>query len=189
MTTFTVYTSSSDAIDARYPAAAAAFGRRIGERGDALVYGGTDVGVMGVLAQAVRDAGGRVTGVVPRMMEERGIADEACDELLVTEGMSDRKQQMIARADAFVALPGGFGTLEELLEVLTLKQLGYHDKPIVLLDLDGFFGPLLAFFERLYATSFASPVYRQLYAVAPDVTGIFDHVDAYTPAGLPAKWA
>ncbi|GGI07778.1 TIGR00730 family Rossman fold protein [Egicoccus halophilus] len=189
MTTFTVYTSSSDAIDPRYPAAARAFGRRLGERGDALVYGGTDVGVMGVLAAAVREAGGHVTGVLPRRMYERGIGDEACDELLVTDGMSERKQQMIARADAFVALPGGFGTLEELLEVLTLKQLGYHDRPIVLLNLDGFYDPLLAFFEELFATSFAAEAYRALYAVAAAVDEVFAHVDGYRPGAVPEKWA
>jgi uncharacterized protein (TIGR00730 family) len=187
MTAFAVYTSSSDAIDPRYPAFARAFGRRLGERGDALVYGGTDVGVMGVLAAAVREAGGHVTGVLPRLMVAHGIADEACDELVVTEDMSARKQQMIARADAFVALPGGFGTLEELLEVLTLKQLGYHDKPIVLCNVDGFYDPLLAFFDALYATNFAAMVYRRLYHVAADVDEVLAHVDAYDPPRLPAK--
>ncbi|MBS3941288.1 MAG: TIGR00730 family Rossman fold protein [Actinobacteria bacterium] len=189
MTAFTVYTSSSDAIDPRYAEVAAEFGRRIGERGDALVYGGTNVGVMGVLAQAVRDAGGHVSGVLPKLMYDRGIADEACDDLVVTNGMNDRKQQMIARGDAFVALPGGFGTLEELLEVLTLKQLGYHRKPIVLVNLDGFYDALLVFFDQLYATSFAAPIYRELCHVAPDIDALFDHVDDYTPPDLPAKWA
>lgn len=189
MTTFTVYTSSSDAIDPRYPKAAAEFGRRIGERGDALVYGGTNVGVMGVLAEAVRAAGGHVAGVIPKLMFDRGIADEACDDLVVTNGMSDRKQQMIGRADAFVALPGGFGTLEELLEVLTLKQLGYHRKPIVLFNLDGFYDPLLAFFGELYDTRFAAPIYGELYHVAADLDDLFDHVDTYVPPDLPAKWA
>ncbi|HSK24742.1 MAG TPA: TIGR00730 family Rossman fold protein [Egicoccus sp.] len=189
MTTFTVYTSSSDAIDPRYGRAATEFGRRIGERGDALVYGGTNVGVMGVLAQAVRDAGGHVSGVIPKLMYDRGIADEACDDLVVTNGMNDRKEQMIARGDAFVALPGGFGTLEELLEVLTLKQLGYHRKPIVLFNLDGFYDPLLAFFGELYDTRFAAAIYAELYHVATDLDGLFDHVDGYVPPHLPAKWA
>ena len=189
MTAFTVYTSSSDAIDPRYPRTAAEFGRRIGARGDTLVYGGTNVGVMGVLAEAVRTAGGAVTGVLPQMMYDRGIADESCDPLLVTQDMSGRKQEMIARADAFVALPGGFGTLEELLEVLTLKQLGYHDKPIVLLNLDGFYDPLLAFFEELYATAFAAPIYRELYHVAADLDALFAHVDRYVAPAVPDKWA
>lgn len=104
-----VYTSSSDAVHGRFVEVAHEFGTCIGAGGDQLVYGGTAIGVMGVLADAVRAAGGRVTGVIPRLMVERGLADEACDELLVTDGMGARKQAMIERADAFVALPGGFG--------------------------------------------------------------------------------
>jgi cytokinin riboside 5'-monophosphate phosphoribohydrolase len=185
---FTVYTSSSDGIDEHYRAAARAFGYRIGERGDALVYGGTDVGLMGVLSEAVREAGGHVTGILPQLMADRGLADTDCDELIVTDGMGDRKRAMMERADAFVALPGGFGTLEELLEVLTLKQLGYHDRPIVMLDVDGFWQPLLAAFAQLFDLRFAKPEYAQLYHVAPDLDALFGHVDTYDPADLPTKW-
>lgn len=185
---FTVYTSSSDAVDDRYRAAARAFGYRVGERGDALVYGGTDVGLMGVLALATREAGGHVTGVLPQLMAERGLADRDCDELLITDGMGDRKRALYERADVFVALPGGFGTIEELLEVLTLKQLGYHDKPIVLLDVDGFWGPLLAAFEQLFELRFAKPAYAELWHRAEDLDDLFAYVDAYEPADLPTKW-
>lgn len=185
---FTAYTSSSDAVDQRYRAAARAVGYRIGERGDALVYGGTDVGLMGVLAAATREAGGHVTGVLPQLMAERGLADHACDELLVTDGMGDRKRAMYERADAFLALPGGLGTMEELLEVLTLKQLGYHDKPIVLVDVDGFWQPLLEVFAHLFERGFAKPEYAALWHVAGTVEELFAHVDGYEPTGLPAKW-
>jgi cytokinin riboside 5'-monophosphate phosphoribohydrolase len=185
---FAVYTSSSDGIDDHYRSAARAFGYRVGERGDALIYGGTDVGLMGVLSAAVREAGGHVTGVLPQLMADRGLADTDCDELIVTDGMADRKRAMIERAEAFVALPGGFGTLEELLEVLTLKQLGYHDKPIVLLDVDGFWQPLLSAFEQLFELRFAKPEYRRLYHVAADLDELFDHVDTYDPGDLPTKW-
>ncbi len=184
----TIYTSSSDAVAERYREAARAVARRLADRGDELIYGGTAVGVMGVLADATRGAGGRVTGVVPQLMVDRGLADGACDDLVVTDGMSGRKQEMITRADAFVALPGGFGTLEELFEVLTLKQLGYHDKPIVLLDLDGFYQPLLAVFEELFATGFAKPEYAQLYRVAPDVDALIAALDAPPAPPLPTKW-
>ncbi len=184
----TIYTSSSDAVDERYRVAARSVAQWIGERGDELVYGGTAVGVMGVLATSVRDAGGRVTGVLPRLMADRGLADEGCHELVVTEDMAERKQVMIERADAFVALPGGFGTLEELFEVLTLKQLGYHDKPIVLLDVDGFFAPLLTMFEHLYEQQFARPEYAGLYHVASDAASLFGYLDTYDPAELPPKW-
>lgn len=185
---FTVYTSSSDAVDDRYRAVARAFGYRIGERGDALVYGGTQVGLMGVLAAATREAGGHVTGVLPQLMADRGLADTDCDELIVTDGMADRKRAMIERADAFVALPGGFGTLEELLEVLTLRQLGYHRKPIVLLDVDGFFTPLLACFEHLFALGFAKREYAELWFRAGDLDALFAHVDADQQPDLPTKW-
>jgi cytokinin riboside 5'-monophosphate phosphoribohydrolase len=185
---FTVYTSSSDAVDGHYAQAAREVGGRIAERGDELVYGGTAIGMMRELSDAVRGAGGTVTGVLPRLMEERGLADQACDDLVVTDGMAGRKQVMIERADAFVALPGGFGTLEELFEVLTLKQLGYHDKPIVLLNVEGFYDPLLELFDHLYQLRFAKPEYAQLYHFAPDVDDLFAHVDRYEPADLPVKW-
>jgi cytokinin riboside 5'-monophosphate phosphoribohydrolase len=185
---FTVYTSSSDAVDERYRSVARAFGYRIGERGDALVYGGTEVGLMGILAAATREAGGHVTGVLPQLMADRGLADNDCDELIVTDGMGDRKRALFERADAFVALPGGFGTLEELLEILTLKQLGYHRKPIVLLDVDRFWQPLLTTFEHLFALGFAKREYAALWHVTPDLDGLFAHVDAYQPGDLPTKW-
>jgi cytokinin riboside 5'-monophosphate phosphoribohydrolase len=185
---FTVYTSSSDAVDPRYAEVVADVGRRIAKRGDELVYGGTALGLMGVLAEAVRSGGGRVTGVLPQLMADQGYADEACDDLVVTADMGDRKRVMIEKADAFVALPGGFGTLEELLEVLTLKQLGYHSAPIVLLQVDGFWDRLLAFFDQLYADRFAKPVYAQLYHVAASVDDLFHHVDTYEVPLLPTKW-
>jgi cytokinin riboside 5'-monophosphate phosphoribohydrolase len=173
----TTYTSSSDAVDERYRSAVAAYGRRLAERGDELVYGGTAMGLMGTLADSVRGAGGRVVGVLPRLMADRGLADRRCDELVVTDGMSGRKQVMIERADAFVALPGGFGTLEELLEVLTLRQLGYHDEPVVLYDVDGFYRPLLATFEHLFAQGFARRETAELYVVAGDLEEVFAHLD------------
>jgi uncharacterized protein (TIGR00730 family) len=182
------YTSSSDGLDELWTDLARGFGSALAARGHELVYGGTAVGLMGVLSTSVRAGGGRVTGVLPRLMAERGIGDEACDELVVTDGMSGRKQVMIERADAFVALPGGFGTLEELLEVLTLKQLGYHDRPIVLLDAEGFWQPLLATFEGFFARGFASRTYAALYHVATDPQGALDHLEGYTPPELPVKW-
>jgi uncharacterized protein (TIGR00730 family) len=125
---------------------------------------------------------------VPQLMVDRGVSDPDCDELVITESMSDRKREMIARADAFVALPGGFGTLEELLEVLTLKQLGYHRKPIVLHQVDGFWDGLLAFFDELYAGAFARPDYRRLYHVTADVDELLELVVRPPESDLPTKW-
>jgi cytokinin riboside 5'-monophosphate phosphoribohydrolase len=184
----TTYCSSSEALDDRYGEVAHRYGTALGEGGHELVYGGTSTGSMGVVARAVREAGGRVTGVIPELMVERGIADPACDELVVTPTMSGRKHEMIARADAFVALPGGFGTLEELLEVLTLKQLGYHRRPIVLLQVDGFWDGLLAFFEELFAGRFAKPDYRRLYAVTDDVDELLVLAALPPESDLPTKW-
>lgn len=184
----TVYTSSSDAVEERYRRAARELGSGLAGRGDELIYGGTAIGVMGVLAEAMRSAGGHVTGVLPKLMADRGLADEACDELIVTADMAGRKQEMISRADAFVALPGGFGTLEELFEVLTLKQLGYHSNPIVLLDLGGFYQPLLGMFEELFEHGFAKRDYERLYRIAADVDELLDLIDLPEDEHLPTKW-
>ena len=184
----TVFASSASAVDERYRAAVASFGARLAARGDELVYGGTDVGLMHVLADSVRRGGGKVTGVLPQLLVERGLADEDCDELVVTDGMSGRKQVMIARAQAFVALPGGFGTLEELLEVLTLKQLGEHHRPVVLFDVEGFYQPLLATFQHLFDQRFAKPEYAALYRVAREVDEVFAHLDSPDEVELPTKW-
>jgi cytokinin riboside 5'-monophosphate phosphoribohydrolase len=184
----TTYTSSSEAVDGRYLQVARAYGTALGRGGHELVYGGTAVGAMGVMAAAAREAGGRVTGVLPQLMVDRGLMDDGCDEVVVTDGMSGRKQVMIERADAFVALPGGFGTLEELLEVLTLKQLGYHHRPIVLLQVDGFWDRLLAFFEQLYDAAFAKPVYRRLYHVTEDLDDLLAVAARPPDEDLPTKW-
>ncbi len=183
----TCYTSSSGDVEPRFRDAVHAFGTELGQRGDELVYGGTAVGLMGVLADAVRAAGGRVTGVLPILMRERGLADTACDDLVVTDGMAGRKQVMIERADAFVVLPGGFGTLEEFFEVLTLKQLGYHDRAIVLLDIDGFWQPLVSLFDHLYGLRFAKPAYRALSHMAADCDELFAYLETYDPSELPTK--
>ena len=181
------YTSSSDAVDERYRAAARAYGTALAEARIGLVYGGTALGLMGDIADAVRAAGGEVTGVLPQLMADRGLADEACDELVVTATMAERKREMVARADAFVALPGGFGTLEELFEVLTLKQLGYHRAPIVLFDVDGFWDGLLTFFDQLYAEAFAAEVYRGLYHVTADLDDLLGTVTRPSSEQLPTK--
>ena len=128
-----------------------------------LVWGGATVGLMGEVARAARAAGGRTIGVIPESLRAVEIADHAADELVVTADMLTRKRELAARADAFVALPGGFGTLEELLEQLTGRLLGFHDKPIVLVDVGGFWQPLLELFEHLYRERFARPESRGAY--------------------------
>lgn len=182
-----VYCSSSSAVDREHVELARSFGAALGARGDVLVWGGASVGLMGEVARAARAAGGHTIGVIPESLRAVEIADTAADELVVTPDMLTRKAEMARRADAFVALPGGFGTLEELLEQLTARLLGFHDKPIVLADVDGFWQPLLALFEHLYEQRFARPESRQAYSVALDVAGILGAID-HPPVGLPGKW-
>jgi cytokinin riboside 5'-monophosphate phosphoribohydrolase len=184
----TTYTSSAPNVDARYHDVARAYAQRLAGRGDTLVYGGTSGGTMGTLAATVRDTGGHVTGIVPRFMHDRGLSHPACHELVVVDGMSDRKREMIGRADAFVALPGGFGTLEELLEVLTLKMLGQHDRAIVVVSLDGYWEPLFAMFERMAEQGFAFGDYRDLAHVTDDLDDLFHHLDTYAPDDVPTRF-
>lgn len=172
-----VFCSSSSKVDGVYVELARDLGARLGRRGDTLVYGGTDTGLMGVLASAARDHGAHVIGVIPQRMVEHGIADERCDELVVTPDMRQRKTIMEQRADAFIALPGGFGTLEEFAEILALGVLDYHAKPLVLLNAGGFYDGLLAFFEQLYAGGFARSRYRGLYDVVPDAVSALARID------------
>ncbi len=169
-----VFCGSRPGASTAFADAAAELGRGIARAGFGLVYGGGDVGLMGILAGAALDAGGVVHGIIPRRLLDREVAKEGITELTVTATMFERKERMIAASDGFIVLPGGFGTLDELLEVLTLRQLGYHDKPIVLLEVDGFWRPCLAFFERIVATGFAEPSAERLFAVAVDVPTALD---------------
>jgi uncharacterized protein (TIGR00730 family) len=140
-----VYCGSRPGVDPQHAAAAQALGQWIGSRGGQLVYGGGRNGLMGIAALATRNSGGRVVGVIPSSLVEREWANHDCDELLVVETMHERKRIMAERSDAFMALPGGIGTFEEFFEVWTWRQLGYHDKPVGLLNLGGYYDAMLTF--------------------------------------------
>ena len=161
-----VFCGSGDGNDAAFAAAAEATGRAIGSRGWTLVYGGGSAGLMGRVARATQDAGGSVVGVIPRSMMKKEVAFEQAEELLVVNTMRERKQLMDDRADAFVVLPGGFGTLEELAEVVTHRFLNFHAKPVVIVDAAGFWAPLRELFEHFIAAGFAGPAYRDAYRFA-----------------------
>jgi len=177
-----VYCSSSDDIADIYPPVAARLGRELVRRDHTLIYGGGAVGLMGTLAEAVHDAGGTVTGVIPSKLQAReGIAYEA-DELIVTDSMRKRKRIMYQKADAFVVLPGGYGTLEEFMEVLTLKQLGYHDHPIAVLNVDGFFDTLLSFFGELREGRFARAAASELLSIVESADTALDRIERLTAA-------
>jgi cytokinin riboside 5'-monophosphate phosphoribohydrolase len=183
----TVFSSSSDAVDPAFFAVATELGRRIAERGDTLVYGGTTVGLMGALARGAFENGGKVIGVIPRYIAERGIDFSDC-ELHVTRDLRDRKAKMEELAEAFIILPGGFGTLEELLEILTLKQLHQHQKAIVILNTNGFYDPLNALFEHVFQQKFARATSRALYHFAENVDDALAYLDSYQPVDIPTKW-
>jgi uncharacterized protein (TIGR00730 family) len=187
--TICVFCSSSDAVDSIFFETATEMGALISQRNYDLVYGGAQIGLMGALARAAHQNGGKVIGVIPESLRRvQGIAYEAADELVVARDLRERKAVMEARSDAFVGLPGGFGTLEEILEILTLKQLALHAKPIVLVNTNGFYDPLIQLFERIYQERFAKPDYRQLYHIAPDAARVFPYLEAYRPLPLQSKW-
>lgn len=184
----TVFCGSSDIVDRKYFAAAEELGAKLARRGWRLIYGGGGVGLMGSLARAVLAHGGTVTGIIPKALLELGVGDTGLTELVVTDGLRDRKALMDERGDAFVALPGGLGTLEEVLEALTLKQLGYHRKPIAVLDLHGFFDPLWAQFQRGIDEGFIKPEFLDLWYPAPDIDALLRYLDDYEPHGYGLKW-
>jgi uncharacterized protein (TIGR00730 family) len=151
-----VYCGSREGAKPAYAEAARATGHWIGKHNGQLVYGGGKNGLMGIVAQATLEAGGRVVGIIPKALVEKEWANDNCTELHVVDTMHTRKQIMAERADAFLALPGGIGTLEELFEVWTWRQLGYHDKPVGLLNVDGYYDSLMAFLDQSAAQGFMS---------------------------------
>jgi uncharacterized protein (TIGR00730 family) len=163
-----VYCGSRPGLDPDHARVAADVGRWIGEQGGQLVYGGGNNGLMGVVATATLAAGGRVIGIIPRALVDQEWAKLDCTELHIVDSMHDRKRMMAERADAFLALPGGIGTLEELFEVWTWRQLGYHDKPVGVLDAGGYFQPLLGFLASSVAQGFMNPWQMGLVEVGTD---------------------
>jgi uncharacterized protein (TIGR00730 family) len=155
--TVCVYCGSGPGTNPRFVEAARAFGKILAESGIRLVYGGGSIGLMGAVATSVLDHGGTVTGIIPDFLTIRENALRRVQEMIVTPDMHERKRLMFERSDAFVALPGGIGTLEELVEQLTWQQLGRHAKPVLLADIDGFWEPLLTLLTHMRATQFIRP--------------------------------
>ncbi|HEY6135418.1 MAG TPA: TIGR00730 family Rossman fold protein [Rubrivivax sp.] len=183
--TLCVYCGSRHGARPEYTAIARAVGREIGLRGWQLVYGGGNVGLMGEVADAAMAHGARVIGVIPRSLMEREVGHRALSELHVVDTMHQRKQLMAERASAFVALPGGIGTLEELFEVWTWRQLGYHDQPIGLLNVAGYYDPLLDFMNRTVAEGFLSEAQRGAVLAGTDAVSLLDrlHIEAAAASG------
>ena len=181
-----VYCGSSVGSDPRYRAAAQELGEALAKAGIELIFGGGRVGLMGVMADAVLAAGGRVVGIIPDRLRSAELAHPFASELVIAASMHDRKRLMAERADAFAVLPGGIGTLDETFEILTWRQLGLHDKPIFLVDVAGYWRTLRELFDHLVSHGFISSVVPRLLAVVPDVAALMTAL-ATTPAGGSAR--
>lgn len=183
-----IFSSSSNAIASVYSEEAISLARQIGEKGHTLINGGANVGLMQKVLEAASAAGAKTIGVIPEKLTGYNLSSPYAAELIVSKDMMNRKAIMRDLADAFVALPGGFGTLEEILEVITLKQLDYHNKAIVFLNTNGFYDDLFRQFERSYAENFAKPAYRDLYYIARTSGEVMNHLASYIPPVPVNKW-
>lgn len=183
-----VFCASSDQIAPVYREAAANVGKAIGEGNDELIYGGTNVGLMYEVARATRLSGGAVTGIIPECIRQRGVMASDVDRLIIAPDMKERKQLLRDQGDAFIALPGGWGTLEEITEVITLKQLGLHDKPIVFLNIAGFYNSFFDFVREIEHQGFVSASYRDLYEVTDEVGKAMAYIRNYTPEKRKSKY-
>ena len=183
-----VYCASSRDIDEHYFTAADALGEQMANNKWTLVYGGGGTGLMGQVANSIQKHGGKTLGITPEVLKIDDLINTRDDEQIITHDMPTRKNKMIEVADAFIALPGGFGTLEELFEVMTLKQLGFHNKPIVIANFHGYYDQLLDFFEELYRQKFSKTIYRQLYYIASDAKTIVEYLNHYVPPDLDKHW-
>jgi uncharacterized protein (TIGR00730 family) len=175
-------------VDPVYFETARRLGRLLGERKNNLVYGGANIGPMLELANAAKEAGGRVVSVIPKIVEERGFVYGRSDEVVVTPTLQDRRITMIKGSDVFIALPGGFGTLEEVTENLTMRQLGVHKKPLVLVNTRGFWDGLASFVRQLRLEHFILPEHESLVHMAATPEEALAYLDQYVPGPLPDKW-
>ncbi|KAH1123111.1 hypothetical protein J1N35_006271 [Gossypium stocksii] len=176
-----VFCGSSSGKKASYQEAAVELGKELVERRIDLVYGGGSVGLMGLISQAVHDGGRHVLGVIPRTLMPREITGVTVGEVRAVSDMHQRKAEMARQADAFIALPGGYGTLEELLEVITWAQLGIHHKPVGLLNVDGFYNSLLCFIDKAVDEGFISPIARRIIVSAPSAKQLVRQLEEYVP--------
>ena len=183
-----VYCASSTGTEPALADSAVALGTLLARKGVELVYGGGSVGLMGLIADTALEAGGSVTGIIPTALMPREVAHQGLTRLIDVESMHARKARMIELSDGFIALPGGFGTLEELAEVLTWAQLGIHDKPVGLLNVNGFYDPLLEFFDRAVATGVLKPANRSLLLTAAEPEPLVEAMGRHRPEREP-KWA
>ena len=183
-----VFTGSQAGSRPAYAEQARRLGRLLGQRGIGLVYGGGSVGLMGVIADAALEAGAEVIGVIPEVLMIREVTHTGLTELRIVDTMHERKALMAELSDAFIAMPGGFGTLDELLEAITWAQLGLHRKPVGLLNVEGYYDPLLALIEHAIAEGFILPEYAQLLTVDSDPEELLEQLLRYEPPVIVPRW-
>ncbi|QOV12339.1 TIGR00730 family Rossman fold protein [Viridibacillus arvi] len=179
MKTLAVFCGSSNGASDIYVEVAKKLGKELAKRDITLVYGGASVGVMGAVADAVLEAGGKVIGVMPSFLEKREISHKNLTELIVVDSMHDRKEKMAELADGFMALPGGPGTLEEFFEIFTWAQLGLHQKPCGLLNINHYYDPLIALFNHMSDEQFLHEKYRTMALVDNEPSGLLDQFNSY----------
>lgn len=183
-----VFSSSSNAIADVYVHEAVELARLIGQSGYCLINGGSNVGTMDVITREAGKNGAKTIGIIPEKLRDFNLASAHAHEIIVSGDMMERKFKMREMADAFIALAGGFGTLEEILEVITLKQLGYHHKAIVFINTNGFYDDLFRQFEKSFEEKFAKESYRRLYFIAENASEAMDYVVNYAPETTENKW-
>lgn len=182
-----IYCGSSRGLDPAFQTAAADLARHLVSQGLGIVYGGGNIGIMGVIADSALAAGGEVIGVIPESLLAKELGHQGCTELHVTRSMHERKQMMVDLSDAFIALPGGFGTLDELFETLTWLQLGFHEKPVGLLNVSGFFDHLLTFLDHMSASGLLKPEHRASLLTATEPSALLDAMRRFQPHTC-GKW-
>ena len=188
MRSVAVFCGSNIGNDPAFTTLAGQLGRAIAHRGLTLVYGGGNVGLMGVVADAALDAGGEVIGVIPQGLMDKELGHRGVTRLIVTTSMHERKATMERNADAFVAIPGGFGTLDEFFEILTWAQLGIHQKPCAVLDTPaGYFRHMIALFDDMVRHGFVRPEHREMVIHDSEVESLLDRLASWQPTALP-KW-
>jgi uncharacterized protein (TIGR00730 family) len=185
LTSLCVYCGAALGTNPGHRAAARRLGQMMAARGVTLIYGGAQIGLMGALADAVTEGGGRVIGIIPRHLDQREVGHRGVTELRIVDDMHTRKRMMFDIADAFAILPGGLGTLDETFEMLTWRQLRLHDKPIALVDLDGYWQPLIGLIEHAIAEGFAPPPVRRLFTVVPAIEDVLDAIEAQPAPTVP----
>lgn len=183
-----VFCSSSDSVDTVYQETATDLGRRLGQLGLHLIYGGASIGLMGCVARGVHEFGGRVTGVLPEFFMNKDIEYGDADELIVTKDMRERKAVMDQKSDAFITLPGGIGTMEEAMEILSMKQLKLTPKPLVFINTCNFFDGLISNLQEMVDLKFAKKETLGLFAVEPGPEQALDYILNYEPPKVPSKW-